>query len=254
MAETCQSRHTVTGLIVEGSNMIEIANGEAQSQDASAAPVTPSYQAPSPVTSEEKLLKQSEVNDLVGAAKHEAVERYKRAQAQPQGMQQTSTNGMTAEEVQKIVGERIQQSRNDWIEEQRQQTERQDANRIVNEFASRLDAGKGKYQDFDNVLGDVDLKNFGATVHLATFVDNTADVMYELAKNPIKMVNLEELSRKSPKLAIKEMQRLSDSIKTNQQASNFRSPNEPLNHLKPSNAGTDSGELTVSDFRKKYKG
>jgi hypothetical protein len=50
------------------------------------------------------------------------------------------------------------------------------------------------------------------------------------------------------------MKRLSDSIKMNQNAGKYQSPNEPLSQLRPSNAGTgNQGALTVGDYKRKYR-
>jgi hypothetical protein len=61
--------------------MSDMVNGESQSfQNSTAtAPVNTPTQAPSSAPSEsERTFRQSEVNDLVGRAKSEAIERYKR--------------------------------------------------------------------------------------------------------------------------------------------------------------------------------
>ena len=75
---------TVTGLTVKkGIYMTEMVNGEGQSfsNSSAGAPVSTPSSTPSSAPSEERTFRQSEVNDLVGRAKHEAVERFKRDSA-----------------------------------------------------------------------------------------------------------------------------------------------------------------------------
>ena len=81
-------------------------------------------------------------------------------------------------------------------------------------------------------------------LQLANMVENTAEVMFELASNPSKigaiqnLIDIDLRAGRQPKLAFAEMKRLSESISTNQKGSKFQSPNEPLSQLRPSNAGT----------------
>ncbi len=100
-------------------------------------------------------------------------------------------------------------------------------------------------------MGEVNLGNIPNTVALANNFENTADIMYELSKNPAKIGNIEHLMTIDPKLAMAEMRRLSTSIKNNEQAANYRSPNEPLSQMRPTSAGAEKGgPKTASDYRR----
>jgi|SRR6267154_3399361 len=264
--------------------MTEMVNGEGQGSSNFASipvntPTTPTQSAP---VEAERTFKQSEVNDLVGRAKSEAIERYKRdtsvashnnyqpqqqqyaPQQNPQGnMQQPYQSGNDAqseERIRRMAAEETQRLRNEWIQESHRNAEEQNAQRIASEFFTKLDAGKGKIENFDKVMADLDLRSIPYHVQLASTMDNTAEIMFELASNPTKIGSLQTLididmrAGRQPKLAMAEMKRLSDSIKANQQASNFRSPNEPLSQLRPSNAGTDNNRaLGVADYKRKYR-
>lgn len=267
----------MTGLTVEGNQMTEMVNnGEGQSSSNFApAPVSTPSSTPAPAapTESERTFRQSEVNDLVGRAKAEAVERFKReasmASHQPSPSQQQQYQPpqqqqyqppVSEERVRNLAAEETQRLREQWTQESRVQAQEQDAQRIASEFFTKLEAGKSNLQDFDKVMGDVDLRSIPYHVQLANMVDNTAEVMYELAKNPSKIGQLQSLididvrAGRHPKLALAEMKRLSQSIKDNAQASKFQSPNEPLRQLPTSNAGTGKqGALTVGDYRKKYR-
>lgn len=276
---------TVTGLTVrQGSNMTEMVNGESQSSsNFTQSPVTSS--TPSPATTEERTFRQSEVNELVGRAKNEAVERYRRESSmsshtpsqsqqnayqpqyqqpyapQPQ-VQQSQYNGMSEQEYRRIAAEEAQRSRNDWIAENARQTEEQNAHRIASEFYQKVGAGEGGVQAFEKQCAQagVDLRSIPFHVQLANTVDNTREVMMELINNPVKIGQIQNLididlrAGRQPQLALAEIKRLSTSIKTNEQAANFKSPNEPLSQMRPSNAGTgNNGALTVSDYKRKYR-
>lgn len=204
--------------------------------------------APS-VTETEKLVPQSKVNEIIHAKTAAAYEKGRReAQAQPQsnmgGMPQ-----MTPEHIQKMIAEEAQRQMHELAGAHERQAQEQEAHRIASEFHGKISAGKSRYEDFDNVMQDVDLATMPHIVQLAHATDNTADVMYELAKNPGKIATLTTLAYTNPALARREMNRLSESIKNNQAAAQQKLANEPLNQISPSTVGTDSGSLTLKDLK-----
>jgi hypothetical protein len=275
----------------KGIRMTELGNeGGNSSSNFAPAPVnsspTPAQSAP---IETERSFKQSEVNDLVGRAKSEAVERYKRessmashsqsqpvpqqpyntAQQVPQGytnqpMQQQPQmqQGTSEDRVRQLAAETTQKLREQWTEEARNQAEEEQAKAMAKEFFTKIDAGKANLPDFDKVIADsqVDFRHIPYHVQLANMCENTAEIMYDLAKNPSKIGQIQNLididlrAGRQPKLALTEMKKLASSIKENGTASNFKAPNEPLSQLRPSSAGTGKqGPLSVGDYRRKYK-
>jgi hypothetical protein len=100
-------------------------------------------------------------------------------------------------------------------------------------------------------MESLDLSTIPQIVQLANTVENTDDVMYELASNPNKLVTLLNLTNfGNGRLAYLETKKLSDSIKQNQTALQQPVPPEPLSQLKPSNVGTDNGALSIRELRK----
>jgi len=90
---------------------------------------------------------------------------------------------------------------------------------------------------------------------MASQYDNLPDIMYELGKNPRKLVDLHVLALTNPPQAKKEMLKLSQSIKQNEQAlvNNVKAPS-PLSKLKSSAvAGQDTGKKTIKDLRKESR-
>lgn len=198
----------------------------------------------------EKLLKQSEVNELLGKAKHAYYEKGKRdaledrqVMQQPQGSSMGGMPQLTEEQVKQMIADEAQR-----------QTQVTAAHQMLNNFAQQMGAGKGKYSDFDETVANLgDLKNISHVVHMATETGMAADVMYELGRNPGKVASLTTLAYINPHLAKVEMKKLADSIKTNEQAKDVPSAKEPLSQIKPSTVSADSGSKTVRDLRKQYR-
>lgn len=213
----------------------------------------------------EKMIPQSQVNDIVGNAKREAAERavesYKRQQAQsqsqstPQNQEPVSYKNMSEDDIKRMTDDRIKSHFGE-LEQQAQERANVDAaNRIVGMFRDKIVAGKDRYEDFENVTGSVAMQYYPNVVQLlAEQVDNSADVLYHLAKNRDKLYRLEGLSSHNSSDAIYEIKRLSESIKANEQGSNMKNANAPLSQQRPSNTGTDSGSsLSMTDLKRKYR-
>lgn len=251
------------------SGMSQGSDTTSSSQPASQGTTTAPQVQSAPSQPEERTFRQSEVNDIVKRAKQDAVETHRRLQQeQPGYLQQkygdtglgqsqpaTQQQGSPSEDnYRRIAAEEAQRLRDQWVKEAQVKSQEEMAQRTVQNFWQKVNAGKEKYQDFDKVTGDVQYARFPNVVQLlADYVDNAHDVMYELGKDRIKMANLEALALMSPQDAIVHAQRLSQSIKDNEAAGKMRVPNEPLSQLRPSNTGTDNGVLSVKDFRKKYR-
>lgn len=244
---------------------MESSNGMSQGQEniSQPAPQTNVTQGATQ-QSEERLLKQSEVNDIVKNAKYKAVEDYKKLQTErpeyfekkygeaPQAQQHNNSD----DHYRRIAQEEAQRFHEKSMQDYRTQMEMENANRIVQGFKDKFVSGREKYQDFDQIVGDP--KNYGRFPNvvslLSQYVDNAHDVLYDLKKDgSSKLVNLELMARDFPDEAILQAQRLSQSLKDNEAAGKVRLPNEPLSQLRPSNTGIDNGAMSVKDFRKKYK-
>lgn len=216
-----------------------------------------------PIT--EKMIPQSQVNEIVGHAKREAAERaveaYKRqappAQYENTQQQQTSSHrGLSEDDVKRMAGDEIKKTFGQLQEEAQERANIEAANRIVGVFKDKIVAGKSKYDDFDAVTGNVAMQLYPNVVQLlAEQVDNTADVLYHLANNRDKLYRLEALSQHNTPDAIHEMKRLSESIKANDQTLQTKHANAPLSQTRPSNTGTDPGNaLSMADLKRKYRG
>jgi hypothetical protein len=200
---------------------------------------------------EEKVLKQSEVNELLVRLKHEAYEKGKLdALAQNTQMPRSETpqqmGGMpqiTDDHIRSLISDEAQKK-----------ADMAGVQQTLSNFVDQMGSGKDKYSDFDETVAKLgNLQHIPHIVKMAADTGIAGDVMFELGRNPGKVASLTTLAYINPHLAEQEMKKLVDSIKANEQGSQEPSAREPLSHAKPSTVGTDSGQTTVRDLRKKYR-
>jgi len=217
-------------------------------------------QAEPPIQATEKMVPQSQVNEIVGNAKREAAERaveaFKRQQVQaPSEQPQNSQRNMSDDDIARVTDDRIKQHFTKIEQEAQDRANVDAANRIVGMFRDKVQAGKEKFDDFETVTSNVAMQYYPNVVQLlAEHVDNAADVLYHLAHNRDKLYRLESLSSHNASDGIFEIKRLANSIKSNDEGSNVKNAKEPLSQQKPSNTGTDSGAtLSMADLKRKYR-
>lgn len=210
----------------------------------------------------EKMVPQSQVNEIVGNAKREAAERaveaYKRNQVQSATQsaqaQEHGYRNASEDDIKRLAGDEIKRQFTQLEQEAQERANNEAARRIVGMFKDKIDAGKEKFQDFDSVTSNVAMQRYPNVVQLlAEHVENTADVLYHLAQNRDKLYRLEKLSEHNAADAIYEVKRLSDSIRSNDEISKAKQANSPLSQQRPSNTGTESGALSMSDLKRKYR-
>jgi hypothetical protein len=135
--------------------------------------------------------------------------------------------------------------------EEQERLQLEEANKLVQKYSSKMAQGKEFFDDFEETMGDFSPQAFPQLVYLAAQEENTPAIMYELAKNPLKLASLQKLAEMHPALAEKEMKKLALSISQNHQAvqGNVSAP-QPLSRLKSSKStGVDSGKMSVADFK-----
>lgn len=129
----------------------------------------------------------------------------------------------------------------------------EDAKGFINDYVNKVSKGKEFFDDFEEVMGPPEdtLRAFPQLAYLAMQHENTPAVMYELAKNPMKLASLQKLAEMHPQLAEKEMAKLAQSISQNQQALQGNvSAQPPLSRLKSTQStGVDSGKMSIADFK-----
>lgn len=197
---------------------------------------------------EEKVLKQSEVNKIVGNTRKEAYERARRdIETAQQQQQQVESFSDTSYDGASLTSEQVKQLVKKEADDRVQQIE---AEKTATQFVSKCERGISKYNDFSAVVEPLDILNAPYLAELTNQVDNTEDVLYEVGKNPNTEAALRTLALTNPKGALKMVEKISNSIKKNQEASKQKNPNEPLDELKPSNTGADNDSMSINDLTK----
>jgi hypothetical protein len=207
----------------------------------------------------EKMLPQSEVNSLIGRAKAEAQEKARRQleqefQAKIEELNSQKQNaqqkGMDTKDID--VDKIYEDVHSRFAKEMEQRQYEQHMNNIANSYQTKIDQGSKQYEDFDQVTKDFDPAEFPQLVYLIAGMDNAADILYELNKNPNKLATIDYLSQRSPKRAYAEINNIGKSIAANKAALEEEKASQadmPLDRLTPSNKTGSNGQMSVSDLR-----
>jgi len=201
-------------------------------------------------TPQEKMVPQSRVDHYVQDAWHRGYSKAnsEREKQQPQQSNVQANNHEDFDaKLEAKLNEKLQAIQDKAVRDQQEMQWQS----LANDFAQKIPNARAKYQDFDQKLEQIG--GFNSISHLIPAVnslDNATDIVYELINNPSKIGNITSLAQLNPQLAIAELQRLSQSLKRNDEAKNQRYPDEPLSPLSHSNTGKDSGSNTISDFKK----
>jgi len=205
----------------------------------------------------EKMLTQSEVNELVRGAKvdgyKKAVSEYQAKQPEmpQQHVQQTQQNAYQGQEQyaneKQLTPEQVKEiAAQQWASEQHKAYMDNVASKLANDFSNT----RTRYADFDTVMGKY--KYPDEILVAASQLPNAGDVIYELGKNPGKLAIL-KASRDDFNLLSDELGRLSQSLKQNEEAKSQSLPRDPLSQVQASNVGTDNGSRSIKDFKKLFK-
>ena len=216
--------------------------------------------APDAESAPEKTLPQSKVDEIVKTAKIDAYNKGKREILQnieneklAANMQNNAVASMVNTQQQYSNPANIQQDDIKKIVEQEinHRVMFQDASNIAQQFVQKMRTGSQKYSDFEEVVAPLNIGEVPNIVRVLNNFENCSDIMYEIGKNPSKFANILTLSAVSPNLAAIELNKLSASIKANEEAKKQQKQSqEPLSQVKTSITGTDSGDMSVSDLRK----
>jgi hypothetical protein len=224
-----------------------------QNQNQNVSSVTPSS---TPNVSQPRTYTEEEVNRIVGAKKDKAYEKgYESGKSEYSQNTNGSNNYLSADQLREIAKAEAIAAAKAELQQQQQamQTQYQQMHRqkFVNDFVAKMQAGAKKHEDFETVVSSLQLQSIpDHLLELANSFDNTADIMYDLGNNHVKVANFITLARETPHLAYSEMQKLSQSIKKNDEAkSNQKNVSEPLSQIQPSTIGSDNGPKTVQDWK-----
>jgi hypothetical protein len=157
--------------------------------------------------------------------------------------------GMTAEDVKRAMRDEFAAIKQEAESKAQQAAAQSVAQKVIDSFQSKMSRGPDKYPDFQEKTSKLPLQKFLPIVQLANEVDNTEDVMYELANNKGKLGNLMTLYNSAPEVAMEAMSELSASIKANQ--TNVK-VNKPLSQVKPTATAVDNGSPSVRSYLERF--
>lgn len=211
--------------------------------DVADAPMAQETPAPT-----EKMLPQSQVNEIVRAAHARAIEK-----GRSEAMANANQNpGFDQDAIRQMIADETRKAREEAMQEERTRMNQQEAQRIAGEIVNKLAVGREKYGDFDAVVDEIGIANHAKLMQMANKYDNLHDIVYELGTNPSKIASLAVLAYTNPNLAENEMRKLSESVKMNESAKKAQQKTpRPLSGINPSQAvGDDGRPKSVSDLRK----
>lgn len=202
---------------------------------------------------QEKMVPQSEVDKIVGARLARERERMMSEQQPMQmgGMPQQASQG-EGFDFDSAFNQRIQAYEQQRMAEIEREQQKAQAEEIARKYIESQERGKTLFDDYDTITQDVTPAAYPQVTIMASQYDNMPEILYELGGNPRKLVDLHVMAITNPNQAKREMAKLAQSIRNNEQAlaQNQKSP-QPLTRLKSSAvAGQDTGKRTISDLRK----
>jgi hypothetical protein len=209
----------------------------------------------------EKSLTTSQVNDIVKREKLRAAERARQEmqaqhQAELEKLRAESSKapeapGIDQDALRKQVLDDLMMDLQAKAEKAEHDKAMAELQNIADQYHLKMKKGSDLFEDFNEVTADFEADKFSPVVMLAAQLENTPEIIYELTRNPSKLAEIDTIAQRSPKLAMKMLEKLSGSIKQNQEAklNNVSAP-APLSHLKSSTVGADSGKMTLKDLKK----
>lgn len=209
------------------------------------------------IPEQEKMLPQSHVDkivkkakyDVAQATKRELEEKYQRDLESLQAQQSQRNENVPRELDANAIYQQVQERFN---EEMQQRKIKDEMDRVANSYLSKMEQGKNTYEDFEEITKEFDPTAFPQLTYLVAGIDNAADIIYELAKNPLKLAGLDRLAEKNPRQAHSELLKVSRSIAENRQAQAEENSNqvaEPLDRLSSSRISGSNGKLSIRDLR-----
>lgn len=190
------------------------------------------------------------------AAMQELQAQQQQQQAAPQ--QASSLGGMaqlSQADIERMIQEQATRATQEHIQSQLAELKQQ---QMVNSFVQKMQVAEQQYPGLEQELNQLNYNDprIHSFIGMVNDMENTGDIMKEVLDNPHKLSQILSDIQDQPYLAQKNLQKLSASIKQNMAAkSEEAQARDPYSQLKPSpTAGMDNGSMSVSDFRKMFKG
>lgn len=201
---------------------------------------------------QEKMIPQSQVNKIAAREAKQAAERTRNE------MQAEYERQRVAQDVQNEPSQMggIPQISPEQMEQHimaaaHRMSVKMTADKMAADFEAKIKAEIELDPDFGDAYDSLNIAQHPELVIWMNGMDNSGKVVKDLVNNPAKFANILMLAKNGMgNLAQRELAKLSESIKVNQDAQAQPKVKEPLDQLSPSSIGTGSGDLSVSDFMK----
>lgn len=240
----------------EVENNVETTNPEIQKED-----VAPDDEMQRPMYNKIQL------SDVVRRERQKAFEKgrleaMQEFQAQQQQQQQEPQQGgslggmqqFSQADIERMIQEHATRATQEHIQSQLLEMKQQ---QMVGSFVQKMQVAEQQYPGLEQELNQLNYSDprIHAFIGMVNDFENTGDIMKEVLDNPYKLSQILSDIQDQPYLAQKNLQKLSASIKQNQQAKiEEAQARDPYSQLKPStSAGMDNGNMSVADFRKMFK-
>jgi hypothetical protein len=207
---------------------------------------------PAETPEQPKVFTQEQVNAIAGqramqakeAGRREAEEKHRR-EMEANRSQPAHSNDQPPHDVTDKVYQQIQERFN------KEAQERQIA-QIASNYQAKINEAKGDYEDFDEATKNYDPSASFKLSVLLSGMENGGHILYDLVKNPNKLIQLDTLAEKYPRMAQAELAKLGKSISDNRKAQddaqNSNVP-DPLNRLSPSHVVGTNGKQSIRNIR-----
>lgn len=139
-----------------------------------------------------------------------------------------------------------------FLAEQQKAQFSQQVDSAYDKFLRSMPKGKEHYEDFDQVMRDFVPEEFPELVFLVSqSTEDPSHIMREMLTNPTKLSAINDIAKSSPRLAVRYIKEMEDSIKQNMQAKNQPVAPQPLNQIRSSPmAGTANNNPSIQELRK----
>jgi hypothetical protein len=191
----------------------------------------------------EKMFTQSQLQAIAAKEARKAEERAEaRVRSEYESRMTQQTQQQSPEDIQRMIR---QEAFNMSREHQ--------AKQIETDWISAMDAEKASDPEFADLYDAIGIEAQPYLILAMAGMENKAQVVKDLGKNPSKYANILTLANGgSPKLAQIELNKLSASIKANEEAKKQPKVDAPLSQIRAPNIGGDDGNysnMSTSDFR-----
>lgn len=225
-------------------------------------------QAPMQQETSPAQLSQDQVNKIVAREKmqaresgrREAEEKYQREieSMNAQRVHQPQSNHSSSHVDSILIDQKVQEGLERQLarldQEMKERQLKDQMSKVAGDYFQKIEQGKSAYSDFDEVTEGFDPKENASLplVYHLSKIDNGGDVLYDLSKNPSKLANIQVLLHTNPKIAEKELSKLSKSISENRQSqadAQNQNVSDPLDRIQSSRVSGSNGKMGVRDLR-----